>query len=46
MPNLSTDQIALIDARQEDRAETLQAPDGLVEGVVNKLQSAGVLAEP
>jgi N-acetylglucosamine-6-sulfatase len=42
-PNLSTDQIAQIDARQEDRAETLQALDDLVEGVVNKLESAGVL---
>src|SRR3712207_2804618 len=42
-PNLSTDQIAQLDARQEDRAETLQALDDLVEGVVNKLESAGVL---
>jgi len=41
--SLSTAQIAQIDARQEDRAETLQALDDLVEGLVNKLKSAGVL---
>jgi N-acetylglucosamine-6-sulfatase len=43
LPPLSNDQIAQIDARQEDRAETLQALDDLVEGVVNKLRSEGVL---
>jgi arylsulfatase A-like enzyme len=42
-PLLSADQIAQIDARQEARAESLQALDDLVEGVVNKLDSAGVL---
>ena len=43
LPKLSASQIAQLDARQEDRAETLQALDDLVEGVVNKLESAGVL---
>jgi N-acetylglucosamine-6-sulfatase len=43
LPKLSSSQIAQIDSRQENRAETLQALDDLVEGVVNKLDSAGVL---
>ena len=43
LPLLSPDQIAQIDTRQENRAETLQALDDLVEGVVNELESAGVL---
>jgi len=43
LPKLSSSQIAQIDASQENRAETLQAVDDLVEGVVNKLDSAGVL---
>jgi N-acetylglucosamine-6-sulfatase len=43
LPKLSSSQIAQLDARQENRAETLQALDDLVEGVVNKLDSAGVL---
>jgi arylsulfatase A-like enzyme len=43
LPKLSTDQIAQINTQEEDRAETLQALDDLVEGVVNKLESAGVL---
>lgn len=42
-PPLSDDQIAQIDAWQENRAETLQALDDLVGAVVNKLKSAGVL---
>lgn len=42
-PLLSPDQIAQIDTRQEDRAESLQALDDLVEAVVAKLDSAGVL---
>ena len=42
-PKLSTDQITQIDTRQENRAETLQALDDLVEAVVTKLDSAGVL---
>ncbi len=37
LPPLSASQIAQIDTRQEDRAETLQALDDLVEGVVNTL---------
>jgi N-acetylglucosamine-6-sulfatase len=44
-PQLSPDQIAQIDALQEDRAETLQALDDVVEGVVTKLKSAGVLKD-
>jgi N-acetylglucosamine-6-sulfatase len=43
LPLLSPSQIAQIDTRQEDRAETLQALDDLVEAVVAKLDSAGVL---
>jgi N-acetylglucosamine-6-sulfatase len=43
LPKLSASQIAQIDTRQENRAETLQALDDLVEGVVNKLNSAEVL---
>jgi N-acetylglucosamine-6-sulfatase len=43
LPRLSSDEIALIDKRHEGRVETLQALDGLVEAVVNKLSSKGVL---
>jgi N-acetylglucosamine-6-sulfatase len=43
LPPLSAYQVAQIDTRQENRAESLQAMDDLVEGVVNKLKSAGVL---
>ncbi len=42
-PMLDDAQIAKIDARHEGRAETLQALDDLVAGVVNKLQSVGAL---
>jgi N-acetylglucosamine-6-sulfatase len=44
LPSLSSAQIAAIDKRHEDRVETLQALDDLVEGVVNKLQSSGQLS--
>jgi N-acetylglucosamine-6-sulfatase len=43
LPRLSTDQIAQIDSRHENRVETLQALDDLVEATVNKLSSAGAL---
>jgi arylsulfatase A-like enzyme len=43
LPPLSDNQITHIDTQQEKRAETLQALDDLVEGVVNKLNSARVL---
>jgi N-acetylglucosamine-6-sulfatase len=43
LPPLSDRRIKQIDTRQENRAETLQALDDLVEGVVNKLKSDGVL---
>ena len=43
MPKLSGDQIAKIDANHEKRAESLQAVDDLVAGVVNTLGHAGVL---
>ncbi len=43
LPSLSADQIAQIDDRHEARAETLQALDDLVEGVVNKLRAEGEL---
>jgi arylsulfatase A-like enzyme len=43
LPSLSSSDIAQIDKRYEKRAESLQAVDGLVEGVVNKLNSAGVM---
>src|SRR5919107_947906 len=39
LPPLSASQIAQIDTRQKDRAETLQALDDLVEGVVNTLNT-------
>jgi N-acetylglucosamine-6-sulfatase len=39
---LGADQIAQIDALHENRAESLQAVDDLVEGVVNKLKIDGV----
>jgi N-acetylglucosamine-6-sulfatase len=42
---LSTDQIAQIDAMHENRVESLQALDDLVEGVVKELKSAGVLGK-
>jgi N-acetylglucosamine-6-sulfatase len=40
---LSADQIAQIDDRHEARAETLQALDDLVKGVVRKLRAVGEL---
>jgi N-acetylglucosamine-6-sulfatase len=43
LPRLSTDQIAQIDSRHENRVETLQALDDLVEATVNKLSSARAL---
>jgi N-acetylglucosamine-6-sulfatase len=43
LPPLSPYQVSQIDARQENRAESLQAMDDLVEGVVNSLMGAGVL---
>jgi N-acetylglucosamine-6-sulfatase len=42
-PVLSDTQIADLDARHEGRAETLQALDDLVAGVVNKLNNVGAL---
>jgi len=44
LPRLSTYQIAHIDNLHEKRIETLQAADDLVEGVVNKLNNAGVMS--
>jgi arylsulfatase A-like enzyme len=41
--SLSATQIAQIDVHHEKRVESLQAVDDLVEAVVNKLKSAGVL---
>jgi hypothetical protein len=46
LPRLTTAQIAAIDERQEGRAESLQALDDLVGGVVNKLATAGCWATP
>jgi N-acetylglucosamine-6-sulfatase len=43
LPLLSQSQIAQIDALHEKRVESLQSVDDLVEAVVNKLQSDGVL---
>jgi N-acetylglucosamine-6-sulfatase len=43
LPLMSQAQVAEIDAHHERRAESLQAVDDLVEAVVNKLQSKGVL---
>jgi N-acetylglucosamine-6-sulfatase len=43
LPKLSDRQKAQIDAEQEKRAETLQALDDLVAGVVGKLKNEGVL---
>ena len=43
LPILTTAQIAAIDSSHEKRAETLQAVDDLVEGVVNKLNSTGAM---
>ena len=42
-PRLNTDQIAKIDQRHERRAESLQALDDLVSGVVSKLRGAGAM---
>src|SRR5829696_84661 len=42
--SLTSTQIADLDKRHENRVETLQALDDLVEGVVNKLQSSGQLS--
>jgi N-acetylglucosamine-6-sulfatase len=43
LPPLSDREIKQIDTQQENRAETLQAVDDLVKGVVNKLNDAGVV---
>jgi N-acetylglucosamine-6-sulfatase len=43
LPLLSQTQVAQIDAHHERRVESLQAVDDLVEAVVNKLKSNGVL---
>ena len=43
LPRLSTNQIAQIDNRHENRVETLQALDDLVEGVVDKLRAEEAL---
>jgi arylsulfatase A-like enzyme len=43
MSKLTPTQIAEIDNRHENRVETLQAVDGVVEGVVNSLNEAGVM---
>ena len=43
LPRLTTAQIAAIDERQEGRAESLQALDDLVGGVVTKLRDSGQL---
>jgi N-acetylglucosamine-6-sulfatase len=43
LPKLSDTQKAQIDAEQEKRAETLQALDDLVAGMVGKLKNEGVL---
>ena len=44
LPRLTATQIANIDNRHERRIESLQAVDGLVEGVVNSLNDAGVMS--
>jgi N-acetylglucosamine-6-sulfatase len=43
-PRLTTDDIAAIDNRHEKRAETLQALDDLVAGVVNTLYKANAMS--
>jgi arylsulfatase A-like enzyme len=43
LPRLSANQIAQIDNRHENRVETLQALDDLVEGVVDKLRAEEAL---
>jgi len=43
LPRLSADKIANLDRRHEKRAESLQAVDDLVAGVVNKLNNKGVM---
>jgi N-acetylglucosamine-6-sulfatase len=42
-PLLDSHKIAQLDIRYEDRVESLQAVDDLVEGVVNKLRNTGVM---
>ena len=44
LPKLTATQIANIDNRHEMRVESLQAVDGLVEGVVNSLNDAGAMS--
>jgi arylsulfatase A-like enzyme len=44
LSGLTTSQIAQIDTSHENRVESLQAVDELVEGVVNKLTNAGVMS--
>jgi N-acetylglucosamine-6-sulfatase len=43
LPRLTATQIASMDRHSEKRAESLQAVDDLVEGVVNRLNNAGVM---
>jgi N-acetylglucosamine-6-sulfatase len=43
LPRLRPDQVATIDRRHERRAESLQAVDDLVQGVVRSLRKAGKL---
>ncbi len=43
MSTLTATQIANIDTRHEKRVESLQAVDGVVEGVINSLNAAGVM---
>jgi arylsulfatase A-like enzyme len=43
LPQLSTDVVTEIDARHEARAESLQAADDLVAGVLSELKSTGVM---
>ena len=42
-PSLTPDQVAAINTRHENRVESLQAVDDLVQGVVDSLRSAGEL---
>jgi N-acetylglucosamine-6-sulfatase len=43
LPRLTSDKIAAIDKRHENRAETLQAVDDLVQGVVRTLNNANAM---
>jgi N-acetylglucosamine-6-sulfatase len=44
LPRLTSDQITKIDNLHENRVESLQAVDDLVQGVVGKLKNAGVMS--